>query len=404
MDSSRSYNYITINEALRRLQAESALNLSEEEILLDEASGLILAEDVISQLNVPFSNRSAVDGFALCSESISLASPSNPISLKLATTFDSFSCSEAYPVSTGSEIPKGADAVVMKEDTVLRDNELLVLKSVPKFGNISLAGEDIKAGDIIARKGTILTPPYIATIASANIIRVKVYSPIKIGLVTVGSELEDLTEVVTNERIIDTSSRLLKTTISQYKFLRLKWYGIVPDKLDEIANIISRAIDENDLLLTTGGTGPGASDLTVMAAEKVGVRLLCKGLAIRPGRPTSIGVFDYKPVFFLSGFPVASYVALRFLVFPYITNKLSLTNFSELAVPATLTKRVFGNVGYDTFVRVKVFWCGNSMCAEPIMLKGSGILSSLIKANGFILVPRDVEGFEEGENVKVFLI
>jgi len=380
---------------------------------IDNALGMIVYEDITSPINIPPYDRSAVDGYAVCSDAVTSASPSNPIPLILKDRANEINCSEATPVSTGDRLPLGADAVVMVEDTYT-DNirkVVYVTRSVSKYFNVSRAGEDIRHGDIIAERGRLLRPWHIAAIAAIGLRKIKLFKPIRVGVITTGSEIRDSAEgikVYEEGGVIDVTSKLILASLKEYRFITSKWYGIVPDDAGKIAEILRQSLMENDIVITSGGTGPGNYDVTFNALNILGKRMkvevISRGIAMRPGRPTSIAVIDNKPIFMLSGFPVAAYIAVKVLVIPFIIRVLNIKGAEPIEVPAILMRRAVGSVGYDVFARIKAYRCGDDICAEPLAIHGSGVLKTLLNSNAILRINHDLEGFDKGEKVWIQIL
>lgn len=403
------YQYKPVEDVLRLLIQHVKLEPGIIEIGLDNAVGMVLAEYIYAPIDLPPFDRSAVDGYAICSEATSSASPSNPIPLKIYFSSTLNSCNEAIPVVTGQKMPIGADAVVMIEDVIKDGDTIYVTRSLPKYANVSRRGEDIKAGEKIASKGEVIKPPHVAVFSALGITKIKVFERISIGIIATGSEVvEPVRGIKAYEEglILDSTSILIRATLSKYRFIAANWYGIVKDDEKQIGEALQKALNENQVLVVAGGTGPSDQDKTFNAVLHMGknVKVVARGLAIKPGRPTSIVVVENKPVFLLSGFPVAAYIALNVLVINFLFKALGIPDDPFIEVPALMTKRVSGSVGYDTFVRARISKCEEELCVEPVLLHGSGVLKSLLTSNALLVVPRNVEGFDKGDRVWVKIL
>ena len=188
--STGRYDYIEVSKALNMLAEQARLSIDIVELDIESSIGFIAAENVFSPIDLPPFDRSAVDGYAVCSEVVSSASPNNPVPLKLIDYSDKLpSCDYAVQISTGARMPLGADAVVMLEDAYREGDTVYILRSVPKYGNVSRKGEDIKEGEIVVEKGTIIRPVHVAALSALGITKVKVFRKIRIGLVSTGSEV-----------------------------------------------------------------------------------------------------------------------------------------------------------------------------------------------------------------------
>lgn len=403
------YHYKSIEEALKSLLQHVKLEPGFTEVELDNAVGMVLAEDIYAPIDLPPFDRSAVDGYAICSEAVSSASPNNPIPLKIQFGNALNSCDEAIPVVTGQKMPVGADAVVMIEDVIRDNNTIYVTKSLSKYANVSRRGEDIRAGEKIASKGEIIKPVHVAIFSALGITRIRVFEKISIGVIATGSEVAEPTygiRAYEEGLTLDSTSILIRAILSEYRFINTKWYGIIKDDEKQIEETILKALNENQVLVITGGTGPSDHDKTFNAVVNIGKNpiIIARGLAMKPGRPTSIVVLENKPVFLLSGFPVAAYIALNVVVLNFIFKALGISNETFIEVPALATKKVSGSIGYDTFVRARIFRCGDELCTEPVLLHGSGVLKSLLISNALLVVPRNVEGFDKGDKIWVKIL
>jgi len=393
--------YAPVDQAVELLAGRFRISPDIEILDLDSLLGRISAEDVVAPIDVPPQNRSAVDGYAVCSSGLSSASPNNPIPLRLKREkSEEISCDEATPISTGDPLPQGADAVVMLEDAEVEQEILYVMKGVSKYENVSRRGEDFEAGAVVIKRGTPLRPWHIASLSALNIAEAKAFRKLRVGIIATGSEVS---EPGGEGFVFDSTSKLLASYLRELGYFEVRRYGIVKDDVEAISSAISEVARREDAIITTGGTGPGSRDLCVKALQKAGGDIIIRGMAMRPGRPTSVGELRGKPVFLLSGYPVAAFVGLRFIFIPFIEKALGIREQRLRYVFAELSSRVFGEAGLESFIRVRLSECGERLCAEPILLRGSGILSSLLSSGGFLRIPRNVEGYEAGEIVRVEL-
>ncbi|GGP19922.1 molybdopterin molybdenumtransferase MoeA [Thermocladium modestius] len=373
--------------------------------------GRVLASDVVSSVDVPSFNRSAVDGYAVRSSDTFGASYTNPITLRLvgaALTGHGWrgkvGPGEAVEISTGAPLPEGADAVVMYEDARQNGELIEVLKPVAPLGNVSRKGEDVAAGDVIIKRGTRIRPWHVAILASMGVRRVDVFN-MDIVLYSTGDELVDLesTGSLGEGRIIN-STRFVVVGSLEEDGISVTYGGILPDDEDVIRQRVSDGLKQFDSVILTGGSSVGAPDATIRAIQSLSPEYLVHGTSIRPGRPNSVAVINGKPVFSLSGFPVAALTGVEALVKPVLFKLMGTEALPKPTVKGLLTRRVATPINTRSFVRVKVFERGGNIYVEPLALTGSGVLSTLIKGNGILVVPENREGFDEGEVVEVELI
>ncbi len=396
---------MTLSDAIDRLMKEDLIRVGTEIVSVYNACNRILAEDVIAKFDIPHFDRSAVDGYAVRAEDTFGASPNNPISLKIGGKIEigekpiELKRGEAIRVSTGSAIPKNANAVVMLEFTREFDGFVEIYKAVAPFENVSRRGEDFKAGEIVLRKGEVLLPQDIGVLRSLGYSNIRVLKKPVVSIIATGNELISSADEMYVGKVLNSNSPMLFCALKDFGCEPVD-SGVVKDDFCELRNAILRALNFSDVVITTGGTSVGECDLVPEVVREIG-KILFHGISIKPGMPTGLGIINRKPVLMLSGFPVACLIGF-YTVFPEVIFKITgvkiLKRRGEV-VRAVLKRRIPSKAGVRTFTRV--FY--RDGFAEPFMTSGSGILSSMIRANGLIVVPEDVEGFEEGEEVEVIL-
>ncbi|ANF23387.1 gephyrin-like molybdotransferase Glp [Thermococcus piezophilus] len=368
-----------------------------EEVPLDEAYGRVLAEDVVSPIDSPPFDRSAVDGYAVRAEDTFQAREYHPIGLEVIDEITAgmesgkeVTSGKAVKLMTGNKMPKGANAVIMQEMVKREGDRIYVLRPVAPGQNVASAGEDVKKGEVVLRKGQILRPQEVSLLKSIGFKSVKVKRKPRVGIIITGDELieEFDEEALKAGKILESNSALLKGLVRQY-FGEPVFYGVIPDNEEKIKAAIEKAKAENDLVLVTGGSAFGDKDF----AHRF-VRLLFHGTTIKPGRPIGYG----ERVFIMSGYPVAVFVQFYLYVKHALAKLVGAKNY-EIRVYAKLAERVSSQLGRHEFIKV---WYENGV-ARPIKKKGSGIISSLVKSNGYIVIPEDSEGYLKGETVEVVL-
>lgn len=383
----------------------SKINLQAESVRIDEALGRIAAADVKADFDFPDQDRSAVDGYAVVAEDTYYATQYNPVELRLVEERHDNSCigkGEAFEVFTGNPIPCGANAVVMKEDVVRDKDRILVLKPVPVGGNISRKGEDYAKDAVLVPKGTVLNPSHIAIIASNGLRTVKVYEKLRVGIISTGNEIISPGIARKQGEYYDSTGTLISQLLVQDGFYRVNYYGILPDDEEVLSEALEEAVLENDIVITLGGTGVSGSDVVIDVAEKKG-EVVFRGVKMRPGRPTSSSLLNGKPILHLSGYPVAAWTGYEVIFRRAVAKAFNLVNYNRRMAFAKLSRRLPNQVGYQTYIRVQLKTVENELIAEPYMLRGSGVLSSLVFSQGYVEIPSNIEGYEKGEIIKVFL-
>lgn len=382
--------------------------LRPEIVTFNRATGRVLAEDIFSKLNVPPFNRSAVDGYAVRAKDIFGANAQRPVKLHIvgsvaigSTTRLGIKDGETAKIMTGAMIPKGADAVVMVENTKVTGKDIEIFASVTPGKNVSALGEDVRAGDLALKRGQALRPQDIGMLASTGNLRVQVFRKPKVGILATGGELREPSERLAPAKTTNTNSYSIAASVLRCCGLP-RILGIVPDKPELIKRMLKKAA-LNDMVITSGGSSVGERDLVPDAIASIG-ELLFHGVAIRPGSPTAFGVVRDKPVFSLAGFPVAALVAFDMLARPALWVMQGLpSDYGYSRVYAKLTRRISSTLGRAEIVRVSLRGERGKFFAEPVATAGSSILSTMTRADGFIIVPEDVEGFEKGREVEVEL-
>jgi len=363
----------------------------------------VLAEDIIAEEDLPRFDRSAVDGYAVRAEDTFGASQFKPRTLKL-TNASELESGEAKQVWTGNPLPKGSDAVLMLENVKpIGDSQIEVWTAVTPGENVSKRGEDIAKGEVAVKAGTRLKPHHLALISALGKSEVKVFEKPKVAILATGNELVEVGEKPREDQIYETNRVLLVSLCHQLGAEPID-LGIAKDNIKEISEKLKHGLEEADAIITTGGTSVGASDLVPTAINRLGEPgILVHGVAMRPAMPTALAIVNDKPIVVLSGNPVAAFFGFEVFARPLILKMLGIENEPRPVVTARLTRRTSTALGRKTFVRVRVFQQNGEFFAEPISARGSGIISTLTRANGYIVVPENREGLEEGETVQVHL-
>jgi molybdopterin molybdotransferase len=268
---------------------------------------------------------------------------------------------------------------------------------VHPFRNVSRIGEDIATGDLIMKEGHKLRPPDIALLAALGVKKVCVYTRPKIAIIPTGGELVAIgSRELKQGEAYEINSLMAELYVEKWGGLPLK-HHIVLDDPELIRETIESKLDA-DMIVLIGGTSVGEKDYAPRALADIG-DLLVHGVRLQPGKPTAIGRVKDKVVVCLPGYPVAAFSSLYLYVRPAV-KKLAHLDDAMPKITATLSRKVVSRPGYLSLVRVKI----EGEAAVPIMTSGAGILSSVAKADGFVMVPEELEGIEAGEAVEVTLI
>ena len=404
------HKLVTPEEALEKIVRYVRLKpLGVEKVSLERALGRVLAENVVAKVNSPPFDRSTVDGYAVRSIDVAGARENNPIRLKVVGKVEageipkiSVESGEAVEIATGAPIPPGADAVVMVEFTrKVCENIIEVFKSVPPGGNISQTASDVMIGEVIAYKGTVITPQIIGALAAVGVSRVLVFKKPKVAILSTGNELVKPGTPLSYGKIYDVNSYTLYSSVLEDGG-DPEIIGILPDSYEKIKETLSYALKNYDVIITSGSTSAGIGDLMYRVLDELGSPgVIVHGLNVKPGKPTIIAIINNKLVFGLPGYPVSCLMNYNLIVKPIIRKLTGLRAKKTSVVKAVLPFRVFGEKGRRTFVPVALIRRGK-LIAFPVG-GDSGSIARLTRSDGFIVVPENTSFLEENSEVNVYL-
>jgi len=393
----------SIDEALAVFfKALKPKTLNAGPVAIENALGRVAAENIVAPTDLPQFDRSAVDGYAVKAEDTFEASQLKPKVLRL-TAKSSISKGQGRQIWTGNPLSIGADAVVMLEHTQTTKNAIEIAASLTPGENVSKKGEDIKKGEVAVWAGTRLQSHHLALLAALGITQVRAVRKPRVATLSTGNELVEIGQKPSANQIVN-SNRFLIAGLCRELDADPVYLGIVKDDENAIASRIEEGLEKADIVITTGGTSVGAADLVPIVVSKLGKPgIVVHGVALRPGMPTALGVLKGKPIFVLSGYPVAAAVGFEVFVRPTLLKLSGAEKETRPMIQAQLSRRVAGALGRRVYLRVKVSLRKGAFNVQPMVAKGSGLLSSLTKANGYVIIPEDREGLLEGEMVTVHL-
>ncbi len=382
-----------------------------EEVPIEDAIGRILASDVYAPSDVPPFDRSLVDGYAVCALDVARAQEDRPVPLRViarigvASQPPTFSRGECVEVATGAPIPYPADAVVPVEycDEVSNDT-VFIRRRVAPGENIDFAASDVVRGQLLAEKGTVITPAHVALFAATGIRKVKVFQRVRVAIIATGREIRPPGTELEPWCIYDVDTYLLASLLTSRRCFTYVLKGIVPDEVSKLKAVLDEVLDEVDAVLIIAGTSAGVDDITYRVLSQYEPGIVAHGVKLRPGKPTIVAVVGDKVVFGLPGFPVSCYIAYRLVVEPVLM-KLAGARFSSEGptVRARLLTEVRGIIGFRRVVPVVVSRRGNELLAYPIPIKSSSI-AHFLSCDGFILTEPSTEVIKRGTLVDVILI
>lgn len=394
---------LTVEEARQRmLDTINTLPTETQGIL--GSLGTILAEDIYASENIPPFHNSAMDGFAVVAGDVSNASKAQPIQLSVVETIQAgyaptthIQRGSAARIMTGAMMPEGAEAVVMKEVTESEGEQVTIFEGVEKDENVRFTGESVRCGDLVMSKGKLIRPQEIAMLASLNRSEVEVYKRPKVAVVSTGDELTPLGAPLAAGKIRDSNRYGICAQIEEAGCCPIDM-GIARDDEAETERKFRKALDGADALITSGGVSVGEFDVVKSVLSKLGEINFWR-VAMKPGKPQAYGVADGKPIFGLPGNPVSSLVVFELFVRPAL---LKMAGHSELLRPsfkAVLEEDISNSDGRVSFMRSIITERDGKYYAKTTGPQGSGILHSLVLANGFIVIPAGVT-VKAGETVE----
>jgi molybdopterin molybdotransferase len=372
-------------------------------IPLHSALNRVLAEDIIAEEDLPRFDKSAVDGYAVEAGETSKASQFKPKTF-LITDRSEIHKGQTKKVWTGNPIPKNANAVLMLENAKLIGDRIEAWSSLTPGENVSKKGEDVRKGEVAVKAGTRSRPHHLGLIGALGISNVQVFEKPKIAVLATGNELVEANCELQEGQVFEVN-RLVISALCRELSAEPIDLGIAKDDFNEICERLKTGLEIADMVITTGGTSVGVSDLVPEAVNKIGKPgVIVHGVAMRPAMPTALAMVHGKPIIVLSGNPVAAMFGFEVFARPLICKLMGLRKDEpRQTVKAEMMKKIVSALGRKTFVRVHVFQRNGEFFAEPISVRGSGIISTITRANGYVVVPENREGLTEGESVLVHL-
>lgn len=403
---------IQVNEARSLLEKHITPVNKSEEVSIEDAYGRVLAEDILSPENLPGFDRSTVDGFAVISSDTFGATESMPVYLEVKGEIMmgeepsiKLKKGKTVRIATGGMLPDGADSVVMFEHVQFIDERLIeVFKPVAPGENVISSDEDIRKGELVLEKGHRLRPQDVAALAAIGITRVKVYKKPIVSIISTGDEIIPPDSPIRPGKVRDVNSFNLAGLIAISGGVAVK-KGIFRDVYEEIFRVLKESLSESDMVIITGGSSVGVRDLTETVINSLGSPgVLFHGINLKPGKPTIGAVIGGIPVMGLPGHPAAVTVCFELFVEPLIRllSGERRREFSEKAsITAKLAKNISSTQGREEHVRVRLEERDGELWAIPILGK-SGLIRTLVLADGKIIIPSHLRGIESGQEVEVY--
>lgn len=393
-----AFQYLTntpMGEALRGymdLLGSKGFMAGRETVPVRESSGRITSQAVYAVISAPHYPASAMDGIALRARDTFGAGETTPVILDP----DQF-----IVVDTGDPVPEECDAVVMIEDVIWQDDgSAKLFSSAAPWQHIRQIGEDVCAGEMIVPSFTEITPAAIGAMMAGGVLEVSVIRKPVIGIIPTGDEIVPPTDDPKPGDIIEFNASIFSGMLQYWSAVPVT-YPIVKDRKEDIRSAVETALSECDIVLLNAGSSAGREDYSAEVIGEIG-EVFCHGIAIKPGKPTILGVSGSKPVLGVPGYPVSGIIVLEEFCKPLVDLWYHSTPEHAETALATLSKSIVSGLKYEEFVRVRLGEVGGKLMASPLS-RGSGVVTSFMKADGILKVPQGVEGYQAGSTVEVKL-
>lgn len=393
-----SFHYLT-NLPLEQARAEylallqaRGLGPRTERVGAGESCGRITAGAVYAKICAPHYPACAMDGIAVSAGDTFGASDTTPVRL----TPDRYAV-----VDTGDPLPQGRDAVIMVEDLVMEGDTAVIREAAVPWQHVRQIGEDICAGEMILAGHMEVTPAAVGAMIAAGVLELEVLSRPVVGIIPTGDEVVAPTADPRPGDVLEFNSSIFSAMLERWGAVP-RVYPIVKDVKEDIRAAVERAADACDMVILNAGSSAGREDYSAAVIGEVG-EVFCHGLAIRPGKPAILGCRGAKPLLGVPGYPVSGIVVIEQLLKPLVELCAGTRSAPEPTARAVLARRVVSGLKYREFVRVRLGRVGDRLVASPLA-RGSGVVSSFMKADGILEIPQGTEGYEAGETVSVRLL
>ncbi len=403
---------VSLDEARRILEQRfSPKPVGMDRVSLSEAHNRVLGEDVVASRDVPPFSRSTVDGYAVRAVDTFSADEDRPVGLKLS---GSISVGEApgiivrkgatVEIVTGAPVPGGADAVVMLEHAVQKGNTVLMHRAVSQGENVMPAGSDIHEGAVALKKGQVMSSREIGMLAALGFTQANVYKKPRVAVISTGAEIVEPGKPLAQGKIYDINAHALSAAVIECGGVPFN-LGIIPDETSRLTTTLKEALGLADIIVTSGGVSVGPTDVIPQVLNTLGEPgvIVC-GIAVKPGKPTTVAISNGKPIFSLPGHPTSSLLIFHLLVRPLILSMAGREKRTPVTVKALASAKMFTARGRRTFVMVSLSrHKSGELFASPAALGLSGAITTLARADGFVEIEEEQQFIKAGEEVTVHL-
>ena len=376
-----------------KLLTENGFAAATEVIPVWDACGRVTAHAVYAHICAPHYAASAMDGVAVNAKDTFGATETTPVTLKAG---------QYIVLDTGDPIPEGCDAVIMVEDIVKNeDGTITIHAAAAPWQHIRQIGEDICAGEMILPSHMTVAPAAIGAMIAGGVLEVEVIRKPRVGIIPTGDEIIPPCTDPKPGDILEFNGSIFSAMVRQWG-ADAKVYPIVPDKFDQIKDMVAKAASECDMVILNAGSSAGREDYSARVIRELG-EVLYHGIAMKPGKPAILGCRGATPILGVPGYPVSGIIVIEQLLKPLIDHWLKAPAQNQQYAKAILTRPVVSGLKYQEFVRVRMGYVGERLMASPLS-RGSGVVSSFMKADGILEVPQGLEGYEAGAEVRVRLL
>lgn len=357
-----------------------------------DSVGRVCAKAIFANVCDPTYNASAMDGIAVCSIDTAEASELKPLVLRKE---------QFQYVNTGNAINQPYDSVIMIEDVINNeDGSISIIVPSKPWQHIRCIGETVVATEMVVPSNYIIRELDLGAILASGNSEVEVYKKPRVAVIPTGNEMVEDVKDLAKGKLMESNSRVMSALVKSYGGEPQR-YGICIDDEELLEERIKTAVKENDIVLINAGSSAGTKDYTKKIIEKLG-KVYAHGLAIKPGKPTILGIIDGKPIIGVPGYPVSAYIVMEKVVKAVIAKMINIEPIPRMKVDAIMTKRVVSSLKNEEFIRVALGFVDGKIVATP-MERGAAAVMSMVKADGIVDLDRNTEGIEAGETVEVEL-
>jgi putative molybdopterin biosynthesis protein len=385
---------IDVEEALTLFLSKINFQRDIEKVPSWDALDRITGDLILAEFCSPNYNASAMDGIAVLSENTITAREGSPLILTEGKDY--------IYVNTGNPLPKEYDAVIMIEDvSEVGEVQIEIMFPAKPWQHVRPVGEDIIKGEPVLFANHKIRPQDIGALLSAGIMEIPVYRKPKIGIIPTGTEIIESSIDLSYGKIMDSNSRMFSAMVEKWGGQPVR-FAPMEDNYKKLKMAINAAVEENDIVVINAGSSTGTKDFTAGIIAELG-EVLCHGIALKPGKPTILGLIHGKPVLGIPGYPVSAFVSTETFLKPLIENYLLQKKNNRIKAKAVLSRAIPSSLKHREIVRVTLGYIKGTLTATPLS-RGAGVTMSLVKADALLVIPKNYEGYQKGEEVEVDLL